>query len=123
MMVQADKSTSSATSASIVAQLGEMGKKRVEATAAVQAQLSKEFQEISQHWTARAKSEADLASELLGKMTSARSVPESAKVYQEWANRRMRLAFEDGQRFLADTFKFIETTARLFSDGDAGTSS
>jgi hypothetical protein len=38
MMVQADKSTFSATSASIVAQLGEMGKKRVEATAAVQAQ-------------------------------------------------------------------------------------
>ncbi len=120
-MAQADKSTASATS-SIVANLGEMTKKRVEATAAAQAELFQELQQISQHWTARAKSEADLASELVSKLTSARSVPEGAKAYQEWASQRMQMAFEDGQHLVADSFKLLETAARRLSDGGASTS-
>src|SRR6516165_9098620 len=82
MMAQADKSTASATSTSIIADLSEIGKKRAEAVATMQAELFKEFQEISQYWTGRAKTEADLASELLSKLTDARSVQETAKAYR-----------------------------------------
>ena len=119
-MAQADKSTASATSTSIIADLGEIGKKRAEAVATMQAELFKEFQEISQYWTGRAKTEADLASELISKLTAARSVPETAKAYQEWASRRMQMVLEDGQHLFADSFKLTETTAQLFSDGGAG---
>ena len=119
-MAQADKSTASATSNSLVTELGEIANKRAEAMAAVQAELFKRLQEISQHWVARAKSEADLASELVSKLTSARSVPETATAYKEWASRRMQMAAEDGQRLFADSFKLIETSARLFSNGDSG---
>ena len=120
MMAQADKSTASATSTSIIADLGEIGKKRAEAVATMQAELFKEFQEISQYWTGRAKTEADLASELISKLTAARSVPEIAKAYQEWASRRMQMVLEDGQRLFADSFRLTETTAQLFSNGGAG---
>lgn len=121
-MAQTDKSTTAAASPSIVADLGEMTKKRVEATAAAQAELFKELQEISQYWTARAKSETDLASELVSKLTGARSIPETATAYQEWASRRMQMALEDGQHLIADSFKLMETAARPFSNGAAGKS-
>jgi len=120
IMAHADKPTASTTSTSIIADLGEMGKKRAEAMATMQAELFKEFQEISQYWTGRAKAEADLASELISKLTAARSVPETAKAYQEWASQRMQMVLEDGQRLFADSFRLTETTAQLFSDGGAG---
>ncbi len=121
-MTQVDKSSVGTTSMSIVASLGEMTKKRVEATAAAQAELVKQLEKIGQHWTARAKSETDLASELISKLTDARSVPEGAKAYQEWAGRRMQMAFEDGQHLVADSFKLMETAVRGFSNGGAGAS-
>jgi hypothetical protein len=110
-----DKSTVSTSS--LVPNLGEIGKFRAEAFAAVQAELFKEFQEISEHWSARAKSEAELASELVTRLTSAGSVPDTAKVYQEWASRRMKMALEDGQRLFGDSVKVLETAARLFANG------
>jgi hypothetical protein len=116
-MAQVDKSTSSATLNSIVTSLGEIGKKRAEAIAAVQTELFNGLQEISQHWVARAKSEADLASELVSKLTNARSVPESATAYQEWASRRTQMALEDGQRLFTDSIKLVETSTRLFLNG------
>jgi hypothetical protein len=116
-MAQVDKSTTTATSSSIINNLGEMTKQRVEASALAQTELFRELQEISQHWSARAKSEADLASELIGKLTSARSVPEGAKAYQEWAGQRMQRAVEDAQHLIADGFKLMETITRRFSSG------
>jgi Phasin protein len=116
---QADGSTKSAPSNSLFTGLGEIGKKRSEAMAAVQTELLDGFQEISQHWVTRAKSEADLASELVAKLTSARSIPETATAYQEWASRRMQLAIEDSQRLFADGLKLIGTSARFFSNGSA----
>ena len=105
----------------VVAELAEMGKKRAEAMAAIQADVFKELQEVGQHWVDRAKFEADLASELVSKLTSARSVPETVTAYQEWASRRMQIALEDGQHLFADNIKMVETAARFFSDGRAGT--
>jgi hypothetical protein len=114
-----DGSTKSAPSNSLFTELGEIGKERAEAMAAVQTELFDGFQEISQHWVARAKSETELASEMVAKLTSARSVPETMTAYQEWASRRMQLAMEDSQRLFADSLKLAATGARLFTKGKA----
>lgn len=116
-MAQTDKSAAPTAPAFIVADLGEITKKRVEAAATAQAELFRELQEISRYWTARAKSETDLASELVSKLTGARSIPETATAYQEWASQRMQMALEDGQHLIADSFKLMETAARPFSNG------
>jgi phasin protein len=116
-VAQTDRSTKSTASNLLFAELGEMGKKRTEAMAAAQTELLDEFQEIGQRWVARAKSEADAASQLVAKLTSARSVPETATAYQEWASRRMQLAIEDSQRLFTDGLKLMETSARFFSNG------
>jgi hypothetical protein len=115
---EADGPTKSARSSSLFAELGEVGKKHTEALAAAQTELLDGFQEISQHWAARAKSETDLASELVARLTSARSIPETMAAYQEWASRRMQLAVEDSQRLFADGLKFVETGARLSSNSN-----
>ncbi len=120
-MAKAEKSTASATPNSSAANLSKAGKKHVDAISAMQADVFKELQEIGEHWTARAKSESDLASELLGKLTSARSIQEAATAYQEWAIRRAQMAVEDGQRLFTDNVKLMETAARLLSNGGART--
>ena len=87
--------------------------------AAAQVELLAGFQELNKYWVARAKSEADLTSDLLTKLMSTRSVPESATAYQEWSKRRMEMAVEDGKRLFADSIKLMETSVRLFSNGRA----
>ena len=121
-MAQVEKSNTSEISNSFAANLGKAGKKRIEAISAIQADLFKELQEIGERWTARAKSETDLASELVGKLTSARSIPETATAYQEWAIRRAQMAVEDGQQLFTDNVKLMGTAARVFSNGGAGSS-
>lgn len=117
-MAQTENQTTSAAPNSL-ASLGKAGTQRVEAIRAMQADLFKEIQEIGEHWTARVKSETDLGSELLGKLKNARSIPETATAYQEWAIRRAQMAVEDGQRLLTDNIKLMETAAQLFSNNGA----
>ena len=114
---QKDKPTMSAIP--IFAALGEAGKQRAKMLAAAQSELLAGFQELNKYWVARAKSEADLTSDLLTKLMSTRSVPESATAYQEWSRRRMDMAVQDGQRLFADGIKLMETSVRLFSNGRA----
>jgi hypothetical protein len=95
---------------------GEMGKK--------QAEMQKEFldtlEEINRAWLARAQSGVTLASELVGKLAAARSVPEAAAVYQECMTKQMELLAEDGRRLVADSEKLMRVGARLFSNGSPG---
>ena len=95
---------------------GEIGKK--------QAEMQKEFldtlEEINRAWLARAQSGVTLASELVGKLTTARSVPEAAAAYQECMTRHMELFAEDGRRIVADSEKLMRASARLFSNGSPG---
>jgi hypothetical protein len=82
------------------------------------------FGEVSREWMARAKSETGLASELVDKLTAARSFAETTTAYGEWMARRMELCAEDGRRFWADTTqKFMEAGTRLLSNGMTGASS
>jgi Phasin protein len=95
---------------------GEMGKK--------QAEMQKEFldtlEAINRAWLARAQSGVTLASELVGKLAAARSLPEATSVYQECMTRQMELLAEDGRRIVADSEKLMRAGARLFSNGSPG---
>jgi hypothetical protein len=123
-MAQRDQETAGSTkpspSNSIFAEFGEIGKKRAEAMTAAQTTWLEGLRGVNQHWIGRAQSEAELASELITKLTAARSVPETVTVYQEWASRRMQLAMEDSQRLFSDSLKLMETSARLFTNSSTG---
>jgi hypothetical protein len=115
---QKDKANrSTATSASIFTELGETGQQRVMMLIAAQSDLLSGLQELNQRWLARAKSEAEFASELVAKLASTRSGPECVTVCQEWSKRRMEMAVQDSQRLFADGLKLMETSTRLWSNG------
>jgi hypothetical protein len=94
-----------------------MGKKQFEGLAKMQTELIEKLEQTNRGWLDRMRSEATLASEFATKLTAARSIPETATVYQELASRRLEMAAEDAKRLLADSQKFMETGAHLLSDG------
>jgi hypothetical protein len=98
-------------------ELADVMQKQFAAMVELQKDLFETFADTNRDWSARAKAEAELASELTAKVTSARSVPEAMAICQEWTSRRMALMAEDGRRLLSDSQKFMEKGARLLSNG------
>ena len=94
-----------------------MGKKRLDELVAKQTEQLEKLQEVNRNWIDRIQSQAKLGSEFVAKLTAARSIPEVATAYQEWASRQMEMATEDAKRIFADGQKLAETGARLLSNG------
>ena len=99
------------------AQFAEMGQKQVDAMVDMQKELIGVFEEVNREWTARAQTEAEFATEFAGKLSAARSIPDTATIYQEWLTRRMELFAEDSRRVVADSQKLMAAAARLLSQG------
>jgi hypothetical protein len=98
-------------------ELAEMGKRQVEALAEAQAEVFDALQEWNRDCLATAKSEAMLASDIVTKLLTARSLPETGTAYQEWLGRWIGKVAEDSQRLLADGQKFMEASSRVVSNG------
>lgn len=82
-----------------------------------QRELLDALEQMNAHWFARAKSEAELAATMAGKLAAARSMPDVSDVYREWLGRRMQRYVEDSNHVLEDVQKFIETSSRLMQNG------
>ena len=113
----ADKAEQSGTPNLIPPEVAAMGKKRLDELVEAQTQQLAKLQEISQNWFERMQSETALASELATKLTAARSIPEVAAAYQEWATRHMERAADDAKRSFADAQKLAESGAQFLSKG------
>jgi hypothetical protein len=94
--------------------LMEMGKKRLDAVVGAQTEFLGRLQEVNQDLLARAQTEAEFISELVGKLTAARSLPEAAAVYQDWVSQHIQMLAEDGRRFMIEGQRFMQVGARAF---------
>src|SRR5258708_31713895 len=97
-----------------------MGKKRLQALFDAQSKLVDTLPALSREWISRAQAERELSSELLAKLTAARTLPESARAYQEWLSRRIDMFADETRMLLADTQKLVEVGARLFAIDGSG---
>jgi predicted phage tail protein len=97
-----------------------LGKEQADALAEMQRELSKLVEQANADWLARLELERDLASELAGKLSSARSLPDTAKAYQDWMARRMETMTKDSQKFFADSQKFMSSMNRFLMSGGKG---
>jgi phasin protein len=97
-----------------------LGKKRIEAFVNAQTELFDELQEANRHWMDRFQSEANLASEYASKLSATRTIPDAMAVSRDWATQYLQMLAEDGRHLADDTRKFMETGARLFSNGSVG---
>jgi Phasin protein len=98
-------------------ELSSIGKKRIEDLANVQAELLEKLEESNKQWFERMQSEIHLASELVSKLASVRSIPDATTAYQQWASRRLQMMAEDGKHLFSDAQSLMETSARLLSTG------
>ena len=87
---------------------------RFETFARTQAE---QLQETNRQCFDRVQAEANLASELVTKLTAARSIPEAMTAYQEWGSRRLEMVAEDTKRLMDHTHKFIQMSAQLLANG------
>ena len=94
-----------------------IGQKSFEGLANAQSELLEKIQKANQDWFERMRLEATEASKFASRLTTARSLPEITAACQEWASRRMEIAADYGKRLLDNSQQFVETGARLFSNG------
>ena len=116
-MAQTDKAERSSPAGLIPPEFVAMGQKRFDELIAAQTEQLGKLQELNRNWFERMQTEAKLASEFTTKLTAARSMPEVAAAYQEWAQRHMEMATEDAKRVVADGQKLMETSTRLLTNG------
>jgi Phasin protein len=101
----------------LAAGLARSGQKHVEDMISFQREFSSYIKDLNENWLAHMQSEAALASEFTSKLSETQSIPETANLCQEWANRRVELFAEDGKRFFTGIQKFMETGVRTLASG------
>lgn len=74
---------------------------------------------MNDRWFARAKSEADLATTLAGRLASACSLPDVTDAYRDWLAQRLEKYVADSNQVLLDVQRFIETGVCLVGDSNA----
>lgn len=100
----------------------EAAKKNFEELANVQTELLDQFQEAQKQWLDRMQVEANLASEFVAKLSSARSIPDAMTACQEWGARRFAMASKDAKQALDNAQKFLKAATHLFANGAASKS-
>src|SRR5262245_8893425 len=83
----------------------QLGKDQTDAMMGMQKELLDAYEQASQAWLARVKSEVDLWSALATKLAATRSPSEAMQTYQECVTQRMQMAAEDGRRLSEDCQK------------------
>jgi hypothetical protein len=110
-----DKMMQSATL--IPTEIMEVTRKRIESLLEIQKEMMQMLEGINHDLFNRAKKEAELASEFVGKLASAKSVPDATSTYHEWASKEMELLAADGHQMFAHGEKLMQASRKLFSNG------
>jgi hypothetical protein len=78
----------------------------------MQKALLGEYEEASQVWLGRVKSEVDLWSQLAKTLSGIHSVPEGMDAYRDCVSQRMLMAVDDGKILFEEGQKIIGTVTR-----------
>jgi hypothetical protein len=94
-----------------------LGKEQTDAMLGMQKELLDAYEQASQAWLARVKSEVELWSNLSTKLAATHSPSEAMEVYQQTVAQRMQMAAEDGRRLSEDCQKIMGKLGHSFSNG------
>jgi len=110
----------SSIAANVISQFSQ-AQKQAELIFASQKELLDTLTQMNEHWFARARSEAELTTELTSKLASARSMPDVISVYQDWLSQRMQRHVQDSNHVLVKVQNFIWMGARCLQNGHSST--
>src|SRR5262245_30310763 len=95
----------------------QLGKEQTDAMMGMQKELLETYEQASQAWLARVKSEVELWSELATKLAATRSPSEAMQTYQQCVTQRMQMAADDGRRLSEDCQKIMNKLGHSLSNG------
>jgi hypothetical protein len=107
----------------IPSEIIDVTRRRIESLLEIQKEMMQMLEGINHELFSRAKKEAELASEFVGKLASAKSVPDATSTYHEWATKEMELLAADGRQMFEHGEKIMQASRRLFSNGMHSTGS
>jgi len=93
------------------------GQNQTEAAMALQKALLESYEDASRAWLARVQSEVALWSDLAGKLTATRSVPEALEAYSKCVSQRMQMAADDGRRLVDESQQITQKLAKSLGNG------
>lgn len=96
------------------------GRQRIEEFADAQSQFWDRLQNSNRKWFDRWQSEATLAADFANKLTAAKSLTETASIFQNWTVKHMEMAAEDARRALSDTQDILAASARMWNNSGSG---
>ena len=82
--------------------------------------LQKQLLDANHEWVAFLNEEAELASNLSKKMTTAQSIPDATAAYQELISWQMELMTQQAKIIFENTQEFTKTCMHVASGGEAG---
>jgi hypothetical protein len=92
------------------------GQNRFEDIADAQAQFLDRLQDTNRKWFDRLQDEASMAADFANRLTAAKSLTETAHLFQDWTVRHWEMATEDARRMFNDTQDIVAAGARMWTD-------
>lgn len=96
------------------------GRQRLEDLADAQSHFWDRLQSANRNWLDRMQNEASMAADFANKLTSAKSLTETASLFQNWTMKHMEMATEDARRMMSDTQEIMAAGARFWTNMGAG---
>jgi hypothetical protein len=78
----------------------------------LQGEFFGKWQQASRHWLDRMAAETKLVSELTGKLTAARSIPDAMTACREFTSRRIEIMMEDTKHLWDDAAKLMQARTK-----------
>jgi Phasin protein len=95
-----------------------LAKDRSEALLEMQKEVLSICEQANRFWLEHINREADLSSQLAAKITAAKSMPEVATAYQEWAGEHVKQLASDGESLVANVQRLAGLSMRILGDGN-----
>jgi hypothetical protein len=100
--------------------LSDITRQNIETLAAIQKQLLDVLNKANHEWVTFLNEEAELASNLSKKMTTAKSIPDATAAFQELISRQMELMTRQARIIFENTQEFTKACMQVVSGGNAG---
>lgn len=96
------------------------GRRRLEEMAGAQSHFWDRLQNANRTWLDRMQNEASMAADFANKLTAAKSLTETASLFQNWTMKHMEMASEDARRMMSETQEIMAAGARFWTNMGGG---
>jgi hypothetical protein len=96
-----------------MAEFAKLGQEQSQALTEAQKEWTRLFQQANDDWRDRIALERNMAAELTGELTAARTLPDAAAAYQKWMARHFELMAKDSQKLMDSSQTFAASMSRL----------